>query len=56
LVARLPPSRPERIDKGDTDAPHAAQGIAKKVVLELEKARAVQAAQANQQEALSAQH
>ncbi len=38
------------------DGPHAAQGIAKKVVLELEKARAVQAAQANQQEALSAQH
>jgi len=35
------------------DGPHAAQGIAKKLVQELEKARAVNAAQANRQEALS---
>jgi hypothetical protein len=37
------------------DGPHAAQGIAKKIVLELEKARALQAAQANREEAPSAQ-
>ncbi len=35
------------------DGPHAAQGIAKKLVQELEKARAVIASQANRQEALS---
>lgn len=36
------------------DGPHAAPGIAKKLVEELEKARASQAAPANPQEALSA--
>jgi hypothetical protein len=37
------------------DGPHAAQGIAKKLVQELEKARAVNAALANRQEALSSE-
>jgi hypothetical protein len=37
------------------DGPHAAEGIAKKLVQDLEKARAVQAVPANQPEAASAQ-
>jgi len=37
------------------DGPHAAQGISKKLVEELQKARASHPSQANQAEALSVQ-